>query len=61
MVFHLSNQKWANRGNQSAGNGTSLMDKTQNAIAKFQLITTVAVFIVGLAIYIDIIPAPSFF
>jgi glycosyltransferase Alg8 len=61
MIFHLNKQIWANRGNQTAGNGDTLMDKTQNAIAKFQLVTTVAAFIIGLAIYIDIIPAPSFF
>ena len=59
MVFHLSKQKWSNRGNQSAGDGNSLTDRLQNACAKFQLITTVAAFVTGLAIYIGILDLPT--
>ncbi|CUH76316.1 chitooligosaccharide synthase NodC [Tritonibacter multivorans] len=57
MVFHLSKQKWSNRGNQSAGDGTSLVDRLQNACAKFQLVTTVTAFVTGLAIYIGLLDA----
>lgn len=56
MIFHLSKQKWSNRGNQSAGDGASLIDKVQNGVAKFQLVTTVIAFIVGLAIYVGVLP-----
>ena len=55
MIFHLSKQKWSNRGNQSAGDGASLMDKIQNSVAKFQLVTTVAAFLVGLAVYLGVL------
>jgi len=58
MIFHLSKQKWSNRGNQTAGNGTSFADKMQNAMAKFQLVTTVAAFILALAIMIGLLPSP---
>ena len=60
MIFHLSKQKWSNRGNQSAGNGTSFSDKVQNGMAKFQLITTVIAFVTGLAVYIGLIEIPAF-
>lgn len=55
MIFHLSKQKWSNRGNQSAGNGDSWRDRAQNGMAKFQLLTTVCGFITLLAVYIGLI------
>ena len=60
MIFHLSKQKWSNRGNQTAGNGTSLTDKLQNGMAKFQLITTIVAFVAGLAMYIGLLPTSNF-
>lgn len=61
MIFHLSKQKWSNRGNQTAGNGQSLRDKVQNAVAKFQLITTVTAFVTTLAVYVGALEfAPLF-
>ena len=39
MIFHLSKQKWSNRGNQSAGDGAGLVESVQNWTAKFQMIT----------------------
>lgn len=60
MIFHLSKQSWANRGNQTAGNGATFVDKVQNSVAKFQLITTVAAFFIGLAMYIGLLPTPFF-
>lgn len=59
MIFHLSKQSWANRGNQTAGHGTALIDKVQNATAKFQLVTTVVAFVTGLAIYIGLLELPA--
>lgn len=47
MIFHLSKQKWSNLGNQSAGEGKG----TKERFALFQLITTVAAFVTGLALY----------
>jgi glycosyltransferase Alg8 len=61
MIFHLSKQKWSNRGNQSAGGGTATIDKIKNATAMFQLITTVIGFLIGIAIYIDLLPLPQVF
>jgi glycosyltransferase Alg8 len=58
MIFHLSKQKWANRGNQSVGDGMGFSENIQNWTAKFQLITTVCAFIVGLAVYIGLLPMP---
>jgi glycosyltransferase Alg8 len=61
MIFHLSKQKWSNRGNQSSGGGTAFIDKVKNATAMFQLVTTVIGFFIGLAIYIDLLTIPAFF
>ena len=58
MIFHLSKQKWSNRGNQSAGDGVGFIEKLRNGVAKFQLVTAVIAFVVGLAVYIDLLPAP---
>lgn len=58
MIFHLSKQKWSNRGNQSAGGGTDLTARLQNAMAKVQLVTTVCGFVLGLAIYAGLLPMP---
>lgn len=60
MIFHLSKQKWSNRGNQSAGDGEGFIAKLQNGVAKAQLVTAVAGFILGLAIYVGVLPAPWF-
>ena len=56
MIFHLSKQKWANRGGQSAGGGQVL----QGWIAKFQLATTVVGFVGGLAAYMGLIEISVF-
>lgn len=58
MIFHLSKQKWSNRGNQSAGGGTDLWARVQNAAAKAQLIIAVAAFGTGLAVYTGALPSP---
>lgn len=61
MIFHLSKQKWANRGNQSAGGGTATLDKIKNATAMFQLVTSVIGFLIGVAVYIELLPLPTLF
>lgn len=58
MIFHLSKQSWSNRGNQNAGGGTDILARLKNAMARFQLITTVCGFVLILAIYIGLVPAP---
>lgn len=58
MIFHLSKQKWSNRGNQSAGASEGLLGRAQNGMAKFQLVVTVVAFVSGLAIYIGLMPNP---
>ena len=59
VIFHLSKQKWANRGNQSAGDSMLRTEIIQNRIAKAQLITTVTAFVTVLAIYVGLLPMPS--
>ncbi|WP_179379063.1 glycosyltransferase [Jannaschia marina] len=58
MVFHLSKQKWSNRGNQSAGGGGGWVARVQNATAKAQLAIAVTAFVTLLALYVEAIPAP---
>ncbi|MEL6609266.1 MAG: glycosyltransferase [Pseudomonadota bacterium] len=58
MIFHLSKQKWSNRGNQSAGGGDGWFARAQNGVAKFQLVTTVAGFVTLLALYVGLIDMP---
>jgi len=52
MIFHLSKQKWSNRGNQSAGEGAGWKER----FALFQLFTATCAFITGLAIYSGLLP-----
>ncbi|WP_299403872.1 glycosyltransferase [uncultured Roseobacter sp.] len=61
MIFHLSKQSWANRGNQTAGRGTAMRDRIQTLIAKFQMITTVLAFVSGLAVYVGLLDLPRVF
>lgn len=58
MIFHLSKQKWSNRGNQSAGGGTGWRDRLRNGFAKFQLLTATGVFLVVLMAYVGLIDLP---
>ncbi|MBO9476728.1 glycosyltransferase [Shimia sp. R11_0] len=58
MIFHLSKQKWSNRGNQSSGEGTGLVERLRNGFAKFQLVTAVSGFLTLLMIYIGLIDMP---
>ncbi|MFT7191130.1 MAG: glycosyltransferase Alg8 [Dinoroseobacter sp.] len=60
MIFHLSKQNWSNRGNQSSGDGEGFIARAQNGVAKIQLVTSIAGFILGLAMYVGLIPAPWF-
>ncbi|MEM9348927.1 MAG: glycosyltransferase [Pseudomonadota bacterium] len=58
MIFHLSKQKWSNRGNQSAGGGEGWRARLQNGTAKAQLVVAVAAFVTILSVYIGAIPEP---
>lgn len=58
LIFHLSKQKWSNRGNQSAGAATSLLERTKEYVAKFQLLTTVTFFVWLLSVYMGLLPTP---
>lgn len=61
MIFHLSKQKWSNRGNQSSGAEAGWAAQLQNAMAKFQLATTVSGFALILAVYVGLIEVPQIF
>jgi glycosyltransferase Alg8 len=54
MIFHLSKQKWSNRGNQSAGGGSGPRER----FALFQLFTSVMAFVTFLALYAGVLPMP---
>ncbi len=58
MVFHLSKQKWSNRGNQSTGGGTSLVDRLRNGFALFQLVTATSAFLTLLMLYVGWLSCP---
>lgn len=58
MIFHLSKQKWSNRGNQSAGGGAGMVATLQNVTAKAQLATAVATFMLLVAMYVGLVPTP---
>ncbi len=60
MIFHLSKQKWSNRGNQSSQSGEGWLASAQNGMAKFQLITTVVGFIYLLSCLVGLVPFPTF-
>jgi glycosyltransferase Alg8 len=54
MLFHLSKQKWSNRGNQSSGESKGVKER----VALLQLATTVTAFVTGLAVYAGVLPSP---
>jgi len=56
MIFHLAKQKWFNRGNQATGGSGGI--KYKEAIAMFQMVTSVAFFVTFLAIYAGVLPRP---
>ncbi|MGR3713385.1 MAG: glycosyltransferase [Shimia sp.] len=58
MIFHLSKQKWSNRGNQSSGGGDGWVERVKNGFAKFQLVTAAGVFLVALMAYVGLIDLP---
>ncbi|MEM1428332.1 MAG: glycosyltransferase [Pseudomonadota bacterium] len=60
MIYHLSKQKWSNRGNQSAGAGAGWFARLQATTALAQMATMVAAFVSGLAIYIGLLDMPAF-
>lgn len=58
MIFHLSKQRWFNRGGQAAGGGISRVQKIKETVALLQLITSVTVFITLAAIYAGLLRNP---
>ena len=58
MIFHLSKQKWSNRGNQSSAGGEGWVARLQNGTAKAQMVVAMASFVTLLAIYMGALPRP---
>lgn len=58
MIFHLSKQKWSNRGNQSAGNGSGFVNTVKNGTAKFQMATALSAFLMLIMMYVGLIETP---
>jgi len=55
MIFHLARQKWFNRGNQRA---QAARIGWKDAVAKIQMLTSVAAFLTLLGIYAGALPVP---
>lgn len=58
MLFHLSKQRWTNRGNQAARLGGGGVAIVKNGIAKFQLATAVMTFLTVVGLITGLLPAP---
>jgi len=58
MIFHLSKQRWFNRGGQKSGGGTSRIARIKESVALFQLVTSVTVFVTLAAIYAGLLRNP---
>lgn len=58
MIYHLSKQKWSNRGNQSSADGSGFFAQLQNFTAKSQMIIAVSAFVTILSVTVGILPAP---
>ena len=58
MLFHLSKQRWANRGNQESGDGVGGIEMAKSGIAKFQLGTALMTFLTAVGILTGLLPSP---
>ncbi|QBF30829.1 glycosyltransferase [Thalassococcus sp. S3] len=58
LIFHLSKQKWSNRGNQSADAGSGALNMLKGVFAKFQLMTALGTFMMLLMAYVGLIELP---
>ncbi len=58
MIFHLSKQKWSNRGNQSSGGGSGFVETLKSGFAKFQMATAILTFLTAILIYVGLIEMP---
>ena len=58
MLFHLSKQRWANRGNQSTAAAVGGVELAKSGIAKFQLATALMTFLTGVGILTGLLPSP---
>ncbi|MGB1234596.1 MAG: glycosyltransferase [Planktomarina sp.] len=54
MIFHLSKQKWANRGGQTAGAITDWRGRAQNGIAKLQMASVVSLLVYSLSLWVGV-------
>ena len=60
MMWRLSKQKWANRGNQTQGfAGTSLIEWAKNTMAKYLTALSFSSLILAVMIYTELMPIPS--
>ena len=55
MIFHLSKQKWTNRGNQSSGGGSGFAETLKSGFAKFQMVTAILTFLTAILTYVGLI------
>jgi glycosyltransferase Alg8 len=58
MLFHLSKQRWANRGNQTSGEALGGVAMVKSGVAKFQMTTALVTFLTGVAILAGLLPSP---
>lgn len=59
-TFRLSKQRWANRGDQSAGMGNSMDDRIRNGIASWVTTVWVSGLVIFVSLYCGILHLPSY-
>jgi hypothetical protein len=60
MMWRLAKQKWANRGNQTAGvGGADLLALYREGMAKYLTTFTVACLLLGVMVYTELLKVPS--
>lgn len=60
MVFHLSKQSWANRGNQTSGHSAGGIELFKGVIAKLQMGIAIMAFLTVLMAYVGLVSIPFF-
>ncbi len=58
-LFHLSKQKWSNRGNQSTKEGLGWINVYRNYFAKYVMIVYVCLLVISVLVYSELITVPS--
>ncbi len=58
-LFHLSKQKWSNRGNQSSKDGQGWLEIYRSAFAKYVMVVYLALLVLAILVYSELVNVPS--